>query len=95
MPTYKVDRPGSNAPRVVEAKTPAAARAHVAKDELKVSKIATAEAFKLAATGVTLETAGEEAAEPEPESEELDPDRLRDDKIERDRLAAEDDDNAG
>lgn len=91
MPTYRIDRPGSDKPRVVEAKTPAAARAHVAKDELKVSKIGTAEAFTLARAGITLETAGEEA-EPEQgeQKEELDPDRLRDDKAERERLAAED-----
>jgi hypothetical protein len=60
MPTYKVERPDQH-PRVVDAPNPAAARNHVANDEIKVSKITASEAFKLASDGATLETAGEEA----------------------------------
>ena len=66
MPTYVVDRPGQK-PRVVEAATPAAARHHVAQDELKVRKIETREAFALANDGVSLEKAGETTS-PAPES---------------------------
>ena len=92
MPTYKITRPGVTAPRVVDASNPAAARQHVAKDEIAITKITVSEAFALAGQGVKLETAGEEPApapEPEPEPEELDPDRLREDKQERERLEKE------
>ena len=61
MPTYRIDRPGQDNPRVVEAANPAAARQHVAKDELKVTKIEVSDAFALANDGVKLEKAGEEA----------------------------------
>jgi hypothetical protein len=60
MPTYAVEREGRDKPRVVEAANPAAARQYVAKDELKVRKIETREAFALANDGVELEVAGEE-----------------------------------
>ncbi len=92
MPVYRVERPDQKA-RVVEAKTPAGARAHVAADEITVTKITTAEAMRLGNDGVKLETAGElpfgAGNEPEPEPEEPDPDRQREDKQERDRLDAE------
>lgn len=66
MPTYKVEREAKQ-PRVVESPTPAGARAHVAKDELTVTKIEVSEAFKLAEQGVKLEVAGE--APPAPPSD--------------------------
>lgn len=59
MPTYRIDRTGADKPRVVEAPNPAAARQHVAKDELNVRKIEVSEAFALASEGVKLEKAGE------------------------------------
>jgi hypothetical protein len=62
MPTYKIDRPKQEKPRVVDAPNPAAARQHVARSELTVTKISASEAFKLAKDGVELETAGEEPA---------------------------------
>jgi hypothetical protein len=65
MPTYKVDRPDQK-PRVVDAPNPAAARNHVANDEITVSKITASEAFKLASDGAKLETAGEEAPKAKP-----------------------------
>lgn len=73
MPVYRVER-GERTPRVVEAKTPAGARAHVAADEITVTKITTAEAMRLGNDGVKLETAGEqfeagEPVEPKPEAE--------------------------
>lgn len=58
MPTYRCDREGQK-PRVVEASNPAAARQHVAKDEIKVTKIEVSDAFALAADGAKLEKAGE------------------------------------
>jgi hypothetical protein len=64
MPTYKIDRPDKA--RVVDAPNPAAARLHVAKSEITVTKIGASEAFKLAGEGVTLETANEPA---EPQGE--------------------------
>jgi hypothetical protein len=70
MPTYRIDRPGCDMPRVVVAALPQAARLHVANTELVVRKIEVDEAFELAGQGVTLERAGEEApplAEPEPD----------------------------
>lgn len=69
MPTYKIDRPNQDKPRVVDATNPAAARQHVARDELTVTKITASEAFGLAKDGVTLETAGETPVEPEQQSE--------------------------
>lgn len=60
MPTYVVtDHAGKK--RVVESKTPAGARAHVAAD-LTVAKITTRECFQLSTEGLTLETAGEQPA---------------------------------
>ncbi len=58
MPTYAVYREGRK-PRVIEAPNPAAARQHVATDELSVRKIEVSEAFALANDGVRLEKAGE------------------------------------
>ena len=68
MPVYKITRPFQTSDRVVEAKTPAGARAHVAADEITVTKITTAEAMRLGNDGVKLETAGETPPEPEPGS---------------------------
>lgn len=92
-PVYRVDRDGLE-PRVVEAKTPAAARAHVANDEIRTAKIGASDAMRLMAAtpGLMLETAGETAeSEPEiePQPEEPDPDRQREDQQERSRLAEE------
>ncbi len=65
MPTYVVENANEPARRrVVEARTPAAARQHVAAD-LAVRKITTRECFQLSADGLELETAGEAAPEPE------------------------------
>jgi hypothetical protein len=71
MPTYKVERPGQK-PRVVDAPNPAAARNHVANDEITVSKITASVAFKLASDGAKLETAGEEPPKPQPPRESFD-----------------------
>lgn len=71
MPVYRVDREGKK-PRVVDAKTPGAARAHVAASELTVAKIDTAEAFKLAMDGAELEKAGDAPAEPESQQDDDD-----------------------
>jgi len=60
MPTYRIDIDGLDKPRVVDAKTPQGARAHVAKG-FKVEKIAAREAFSLARDGIELETAGDES----------------------------------
>ncbi len=66
MPTYKItNKRDIQNPRVVDAQNPAAARAHVASDELAVERIDVSTAFKLASAGVKLETAGEEAAPPQ------------------------------
>lgn len=59
MPTYRIDRPNQDKPRVVDASNPAAARQHVAKSELKVTKIEARDAFALANDGVELETAAQ------------------------------------
>lgn len=66
MPVYRVDREGKT-PRVVEAADPRGARNHVAIDEIKVTRIEVADAFRLASDGIKLETAGEEVPEPQPE----------------------------
>lgn len=129
MPVYRIDLPGNELPRAVEADTPAQAVQYVVRDSVTVRRLDVSEAFALAVEGVALERAGETtpAAEPdaagltmvddgsrggpmtddgtsqvEPpedeetegesefaEIEELDPDRLRDDQQERERLAAE------
>lgn len=70
MPTYRIDRPGMDMPRVVVATMPQTARMHVANEELTVRRIEVDEAFDLAQQGVRLERAGEET--PEPEFEEVD-----------------------
>lgn len=73
MPTYRVDRPGCDMPRVVVAAMPQAARLHVANTELHVRRIEVDEAFELAGQGVQLERAGEDvivSPEPEPQGEE-------------------------
>jgi len=57
MPTYIIENELA-ACRVVEARTPASARQHVARD-LTVRKITTRECFELSAAGLELETAGE------------------------------------
>lgn len=59
MPTYRIDRPGMDLPRVVSANSPAEALSHVVKDEIKVKRLDVDEAFELAQQGVTLERAGE------------------------------------
>ncbi len=64
MPTYIVENDFGDDPRIVEARTPAGARQHVAAD-LRVRKITTRECFQLSVKGLELETAGETAAEPE------------------------------
>lgn len=68
MPTYRIDRDGKP-PRIVDAPTPASARNHVASDEIRATKITASEAFKLAGTGATLETAGEVEVAAEPAAE--------------------------
>lgn len=60
MPTYRIDIDGLDKPRVVDAKTPQGARAHVAKG-FRVEKIAAREAFTLARDGVELEIVGDES----------------------------------
>lgn len=70
MPTYRVDRPGMDLPRMVEAAQPSAARKHVADSELTVRRIEIGEALALQKQGVEYETAGEEAPQGEPASEE-------------------------
>lgn len=94
MPTYRVDRPGMDLPRVVTAAQPSAARNHVADDELIVRRIEVDEAFELAQQGVTLERAGETPPEPAAEEQKPEPDadRLREDQQERSRLLAEEPD---
>lgn len=72
MPTYKVDRPGQK-PRIVDAPNPANARAHVANDEITVTKITASEAFKLAVGGARLEVSGITAPETEAEQQERKP----------------------
>jgi hypothetical protein len=74
MPTYKVSRDLQD-PRVVEAPNPAAARNHVANDEITVTKIGAKEAFELMAKtpGLLLETAGEAAPEPKAEPQKQEP----------------------
>lgn len=57
MPTYRVDRPGQEKPRIIDAANPAQARQYVARSELKVTTITASEAFKLAGEGCELETA--------------------------------------
>lgn len=69
MPTYRIDRPNQDKPRVVDAANPAQARQHVAKDELKVTSIGASEAFKLAGQGVELEQAVAAVAE-EPQQQQ-------------------------
>lgn len=57
MPTYKIEIDGLDKPRVVDAKTPQGARAHVAKG-FKVEKINARDAFTLFNDGAELEIAG-------------------------------------
>lgn len=68
MPVYRIDLPGNELPRAVEADTPAQAIQHVVKDSVTVRRLDVSEAFALAVEGVALERAGETppAAEPEP-----------------------------
>lgn len=68
MPTFKVTSTRGGAPRVVEAANGPAARAHVAKRELTVTRLTTREAFALSAEGIKLEDAGE--VEPVPANED-------------------------
>lgn len=103
-PVYLCERKNQD-PRIVEAPNPAAARQFVARTEITVTKMGVSEAFAHSNRGARLEVAGEEpivAEEPRAPSgigevggyqevEELDPDRLREDKEERERLALEDD----
>lgn len=63
MPTYRVDRAGSDLPRVVVASLPSSALKHVVQDEITVRQIEVDEAFELAQQGVQLERAGETPAE--------------------------------
>lgn len=86
MPLYTVTNARDiENPRVVEAPNPQAARAHVARDELTVTKCTTADAFRLAQNGVELETAGVEAEEPTGETEDAgepeSPDQLNDQPV--------------
>jgi len=86
MPTYRIDRPGMDMPRMVEAAQPSAARKYVADDEITVRRIEIGEALALQKEGVEYEVVGEEpAAAPEPAEEQQDEgssqsetDRLRD-----------------
>ena len=73
MPTYRIDRPGMDLPRVVVAAMPQAARLHVANSELVVRRIEVDEAFELAGQGVLLERAGEEAPTVGPDVDTLAP----------------------
>lgn len=59
-PTYRIDIDGLDKPRVVDAKTPQGARAHVAKG-FKVEKINARDAFALFNDGAELEIAGGES----------------------------------
>ena len=59
MPTYLIESDPIR--RIVEAASPAAARAHVAK-KLASKKISTREAFDLAKEGLEIEQAGGDAA---------------------------------
>lgn len=71
MPTYKIEREGRK-PRIVDAPNPGAARQHVARSEISVSKIGATEAFRLAQDpDITLEIAGAEAT---PAEEPREPD---------------------
>jgi hypothetical protein len=72
MPTYRIDGPGLELPRVVVAALPAQAIAHVVNDSFKARRIEVDEAFALAEQGVKLERLGETptpAVEPEPEGD--------------------------
>ena len=66
MPVYKCERKGQD-PRIVEAPNPGAARQHVAKTEITVTKIGTSEAFDHSNRGLKLEIAGQ--IQPSPDDE--------------------------
>lgn len=59
MPVYQVDHAGKK--RMVKASTSAGARNHVLKDAATVKMLDAEEAVALAAEGIKMETAGEEA----------------------------------
>lgn len=58
MPTYRIDGPGLELPRVVAATLPAQAVAHVVNDSFTARRIEVDEAFELFEQGVRLERAG-------------------------------------
>lgn len=74
MPVYRIDLPGSELPRAVEADTPAQAVQYVVRDSVTVRRLDVSEAFALAVEGVALERAGETApaAGPEPDGDDAD-----------------------